>query len=280
MRTIEAFEEYVDPIHEALNEILLPQLFGQEEPLADELVTLTPVQGGLGVPNLRFEAPQKYAASKVLTEQHVNSIRCQSVSMEPCEQSIDDLKRIQQAIKTETAKSRMDSIDASLPPDVLSLVMQSRDKGASSWLNAIPLKDRGLALNKQEFRDSLRMRYNLPLNGLPSHCACGDRFNINHALTCKNGGFVAQRHDGVRNLLTTQLGKVCKNVEIEPHLQPLDNERFDLRSAIISPEARLDMKAHGFWLRGATAFFDVRVTHVNSKCNQGRPTQMIFKEHA
>jgi hypothetical protein len=52
--------------------------------------------------------------------------------MEPCEQSIDDLKRIQQAIKTETAKSRMDSIDASLPPDVLFLVMQSRDKGASS----------------------------------------------------------------------------------------------------------------------------------------------------
>jgi hypothetical protein len=50
---------------------------------------------------------------------------------------------------------------------------------------------------------------------------------------------VAQRHDGVRNLLTTQLDKVCKNVEIEPHLQPLDNERFNLRSAIISPEVQL-----------------------------------------
>ena len=39
------------------------------------------------------------------------------------------------------------------------------------------------------------------------------------------------------------------------------------------------MKADGFWLRGATAFSDVRVTHVNSKCNQGWPTQMIFEEH-
>lgn len=29
-------------------------------------------------------------------------------------------------------------------------------KGASSWLNAVPLADQGLALNKQEFRDSLR----------------------------------------------------------------------------------------------------------------------------
>ena len=58
---------------------------------------------------------------------------------------------------------------------------------------------------------------------------------------------------------------VCENVEIESHLQPLDNERFDQRSAITSPEARLDMKAYGFWLRGTTAFFDVRVTHINFK---------------
>ena len=39
------------------------------------------------------------------------------------------------------------------------------------------------------------------------------------------------------------------------------------------------MKASGFWLRKATALFDVRVTQVNSKCNQGRPTQKIFREH-
>ena len=33
-----------------------------------------------------------------------------------------------------------------------------------------------------------------------------------------------------------------------------------------------------FWSRGITAFFDVRVTHVNSKCNQGKATSTIFKE--
>jgi hypothetical protein len=74
-----------------------------------------------------------------------------------------------------------------LPPYVLFLAMQSRDKGASSWLNAIPLKDQGLALNNQQIRDSLRMRYNRPPNDIPSHCACGDRFSINHAITCKKG---------------------------------------------------------------------------------------------
>ena len=37
------------------------------------------------------------------------------------------------------------------------------------------------------------------------------------------------------------------------------------------------MKREGFWSRGVTAFFDVRVTHVNSKCNQGKATSTIFK---
>ena len=67
-------------------------------------------------------------------------------------------------------------MDDGLPPDPLLYVNQARDKGASSWLTSLPLQDQGLDLNKQEFRDSLRMRYNLPLEGLPSSCACGSAF--------------------------------------------------------------------------------------------------------
>ena len=95
--------------------------------------------------------------------------------------------------------------------------------------------------------------------------------------SCKKGGFVAYRHDGVRNLLSLLIGKVYSNVEVEPQLKPLDNERFNFRSAVTSLEASLDLKAGGFWSRGVTAFFDVRVTHVNSKSNQGEATSTIFK---
>ena len=45
MRTIESFEDYVDPIQEAMDDLLLPTLFGQTEPLPSDLrqlVTLTP----------------------------------------------------------------------------------------------------------------------------------------------------------------------------------------------------------------------------------------------
>ena len=67
-------------------------------------------------------------------------------------------------------------------------------------------------------------------------------------------------------------------MEIEPRLQPLDNERLHLRSAVTSSEARLDIKAGGFWSRGVTAFFDVRVMHVNSKCYQNKTTSEVFEE--
>ena len=139
-------------------------------------------------------------------------------------------------MKTASVKSRMESIDSTLPSDLLRSVNQSRDKGASSWLTAVPLVDQGLVLNKQEFRDSLRLKYNMPLSDLPSKCLCGGKYTV-----CKKGGFVAQRHDGVRNQLASLVGKVCTNVEVEPQLQPLDNERFNLRSAVTSPEARLNL---------------------------------------
>ena len=78
--------------------------------------------------------------------------------------------------------------------------------------------------------------------------------------------------------INAKRSKVCRNVETEPLLQPLDNEVFNLQSTVTSREARLDMKAGGFWTPGVTAFFDVRVTHVNSRSNQGKYTATIFKE--
>ena len=124
------------------------------------------------------------------------------------ENSMEELKRQHRALKTASVNPRMDSIDSTLPSDLLRLVNQSRDKGASSWLTAVP----------QEFRHSLRLRYNMPLSDLPIKCVCGEKYNVCHALPCKKRGFVAQRHDSVRNLLTSLIAKVCTNVKVEPEL--------------------------------------------------------------
>ena len=104
---------------------------------------------------------------------------------------------------------------------------------------------------------------------------CRDRFTVSHALSCKKRGFVAQRH-GIQNLLTSLLGQVCKDDQVESHLLPIYNEVFDF---FTSPKARLDIKAGSFSSRGETVFFDVRVTHVSSTCNQNKSTESIFAEH-
>ena len=276
LRTIKSFEEYVDP----MEEVILPSLFGRAEPLHEELkelVNLSPVQGRIGIPNLKRESSEQFNALLDITAPHVNSMATQSSTI-PAWELMEERKHEINAQRRAAAKSWIDRIDKSLSPDPLQVVQQARDKGASSWLNAIAIEEHGLPLNKQEFRDSLCLRYNLPLPNLPSYCACGEMFTVNHVLSCKKGGFIAQRHDTIPDLLTSHISKVCRNLETEPLLQPLDNEVFNPQSTVISREARLDMKAGGFWTPGVTAFFDVCVTHVNSRSNQGKHTTTIFKE--
>ena len=189
----------------------------------------------------------------------------------------EDLKKQNSTTKTKLHKEDIVKIDSIIPPELTPLVKQARDSGASSWLNALPLEQQGFNLNKDEFRDAVNLRYNLPLNGLPSRCTCGKTFDVKHAMSCKKGGFVSQRHDNIRDLFTILLDKVCKNVQLEPHLLPLEGESFDLLTANKSEEARLDIKANGFWRPGQTAFFDVRVTHVNSTTNINHDTEKIFQ---
>ena len=52
---------------------------------------------------------------------------------------------------------------------------------------------------------------------------------------------------------------MCNDVEIEPLLIPLSNEKFSKKMANTSDDARLDVSARGFWIRGKKAFIDVRV---------------------
>ena len=63
IRTTESFEDSVEPTDEAINDIFLPVLFRQRD--------LPPAQGGLGIPDLKAEVSQQYAASNVIIVPHV-----------------------------------------------------------------------------------------------------------------------------------------------------------------------------------------------------------------
>ena len=84
-------------------------------------------------------------------------------------------------------------------------------------------------------------------------------YGIQHCISCKKGGFI-----NVRDLTACLLTEVCKDVSVEPLLTPLTGENMEIRSAKIGDEARLDISARDFWVRGQKAFFDVRVFDPNA----------------
>jgi len=146
------------------------------------------------------------------------------------------------------------------PPQQL-LVETAGEKGVSSWLTEPPTFESRTVLQKQDFRDAMCLRYGLPIRDLPTSCVCGKDLTVHHAHTCNAGGYLNARHDEVRDIVAEALRDVCRDVEIEPVLMSLSGERLHGKSAKREDDARVDIRALGFWTRQQNAFFDVRVTH-------------------
>ena len=104
----------------------------------------------------------------------------------------------------------------------------------------------------------------LPVKNLPTNCVCEQSFNVDYTMICKSGGFVGQRHDGVRTFFAHTLDSVCRGVGIEPHLQPLSGEILQPGTANSSNEARLDIVCDNFWARSVKIYLYVLVFHPNA----------------
>jgi hypothetical protein len=86
----------------------------------------------------------------------------------------------------------------------------AQEKGASSWLTALPLEQHGHHLHMSEFKDAIALRYDLPLQRLASHCKCGQLFNVDRALSYPTGGYPSIRHNEVRDITVSLLQQVCR----------------------------------------------------------------------
>ena len=128
--------------------------------------------------------------------------------------------------------------------------------------------------------DWVRLRYDWRLTNIPSTCNYGSKKDIQHATSCNKGGFIAIRHNDLRDLTASLLTEVCKDVDIEPQLLPIMGETFSNRTANTSDEARVDIKLRGFWVRDQQAFFDVRVLDPNANryLNKAHPQCYIQNE--
>ena len=209
------------PIETSIRTILLPKLTGQDAPndVERRLFSLPAHLGGLNITDPSSFANEQFNASQQVTKPLVDLILSddQSYLYEVLAEQIE----VKCTIKARRRQLGLDAahvIRESLTPPLRLAMDLAQEKGASSWLTALPLEEHGFTLHKSAFRDALALRYGWVPSHIPSHCVCGQSFSVQHALSCPRGGFPAIRHNELRDLTASLLKETCHGVATEPSL--------------------------------------------------------------
>ena len=148
------------------------------------------------------------------------------------------------------------------------MVETLNQKGISNWLTKLTIKELGYELTKQEIWDAIKIRYNWPLDRIPSQCICGTSFDVTHALSCKKCGFITLRHNEVPNITSELLDEVCVDVRKEPILQDVHVKQTKVKTPV---------SALNFWTTGQRAFFGVRVFNLFAQRHSNMAVEKCFR---
>ena len=279
-RTTPGVSAAMEKLEEIVRGKLIPAIFGGRI-ISDDLrkVFRLPARlGGLGLLNPVEEAEHEYQNSIIMTSQLTRDIFAQHNTLVIDERLEGEALKAIKTRKEARIAEFQDELSVILAPDMQKLIELSAEKGASVWLTSLPLKDFGFRLNKQEFEDSLCMRYDLQLKDVPRTCACGAQYSITHSLTCKNGGFVILRHNVVRDSMAELLAEVCKDVRVEPPLLKVTGEILP-DSTNVADGARADVSAVGFWTPMSRAFFDIVVLNPLAPSNRIKKIDQMYDHY-
>ena len=280
-RTLSNISELLQPLEDAIHRELIPAITGRPTCSQEErdLLALPVRFGGLGIINPTKTPASVFQASQKLTTPLVKAITAQDPNGEVNVFEVMAIKGSIRSSNREQKKQQANDTANVLSHKLKRCVDLAREKGASSWLSVLPIKDQGFSLSKGEFRDAICLRYGWCLPNTPLNCNCGLSFTTDHAMICPKGGFPTIRHNELRDITATTLTEVCHNVATEPYLQPLTGEILSLRTAIKTDGARLDIRARGFWSIAQDAYFDVRVFHPNASSNSSGSISSAYKKH-
>ena len=255
LRTLPAIEELLEPPEHSIDDALIPMTGYTCTPAERELLALPVRLGKLGIANPCRNATKEYKASIRVSEPLVKQIQAQAHEL-PDDDEIRILQQCNRGENDKHLRERLENVKSALPDNTKRAAGLAAEKGASSWLTVIPLKDINFTLNKREFRDAVHLRYDWHIADTPSTCICGDTFTVDHAMLCGREGFIIQRHNKLRDLEADMLNIVCHDVQVEPVLQEITGEVLT-RGTNQAPDARLDVHARAFWDWQGSAFFDV-----------------------
>ena len=278
-RTVPSSGDHFQPLEDTIREKLIPAIVGRKVSDLERRLLALPVRlGGIGIQNPVQTAEYEYKSSCEITENLMSLIYNQELNL----QKYDNIKITAIINNLKAAKERRledeyVNIRSEINSDMKRSMDLAREKGSGAWLSALPIHSLGFVLNKQEFRDSLCLRYGWRIPNTPSFCSCGEKNNVDHTMNCKSGGYVIMRHNGIRDLEAELLREVCKDVKVEPELLNIGN--VDLHGANTAEKARLDVSAVGIWSPLERTFMDVRVMHPNSPSYKNKNIEKVYTQH-
>jgi hypothetical protein len=273
------------PIEDAIATRFLPALLdcgAAEAAKIRDLLALPIRLGGLGIPDPTTTGDHCYESSVELTAVLQSSLLEGSPFSAVAHQaSATEARRAAHQRHTKDLTARLEEILQSATPTEGRRIRRSAETGA--WLTALPNLLNGTDLAPDEFRDSLRLRFGLAPKALPTRCdGCDARFTTEHALSCRKGGLVLQRHNDV----AAEWGQLCGQaltpsvVTDEPLIHTGRHDRQVRAGSTEPPPAiRGDIAVHGFWRRGTTAIFDIRVTDTDAPSNRNTAPSRILRKH-
>ena len=280
-RTIPEISELMEPLEEAIQKVFIPAITNREcTELERDLLSLPPKLGGLGIINPMRKPEPEYKNSTKMTKQLSEFIINQDKHGEVDEMEINNIRKQISSERDKMQIQEMEQIKEACSAELKRKIQLATETGASNWLTSLPIKAKGFSLTRQEFNDAIALRYGWSIEGLPDICpGCSETFNESHANTCQTGGYIAMRHDEIRDLTFDMLREVCRCVDREPGLQSCSGFTFQHKSAKSETGARVDLSAIGFWNRGEKAFFDVRIFEPSARTYDGKSIKWAYEKN-
>ena len=111
------------------------------------------------------------------------------------------------------------------------------------------------------------------------HTVCQKKNDIDHALSCKTGGYTIFRHNRIRDTIAEILREVCTDVVVEPPLTPLESDTYTEgrnNSMNVKDGARLDIACVGLFSPLEKTYMDVRIFHAGAPSYRNRTLASLY----
>eukprot|EP00731_Ephydatia_muelleri_P003437 Em0001g3437a len=230
------------PLNKKIKKQFFPAMLGAGVTEAEEALFALPTSlAGLGI----FD-PTKTATLAYQTSRQGNKVLVEAVKVvvfDPAQhlEALRAARKHHDNIKEETYQSVLDSIFMQFISKRTRAIKKAISGKTSAWLSVLLIATCHSDLSPAQFRDGLAVHYMRDPADLPSKCdGCGASLTLQHALDCKVGGLVIQRHNEIRDCIGDIAAQVWTQVVLEPIVREAETQVGD-------SGLRLDLGVHGVW---------------------------------